>query len=103
MDISRRLPESPLDISRRLPEPPPSLSLDVITIYITLEPSQSNPTLVCLQHRRDKLAGSGNIRGRAISEKVHRYQYVLVFTLNIRSMYTYLLPPRTLMKGNKVP
>ncbi len=53
MDISRRLPESPLDISRRLPEPPPSLSLDVITIYITLEPSQSNPTLVCLQHRRD--------------------------------------------------
>jgi hypothetical protein len=50
-----------------------------------------------------QLAGSGNIRGRAISEKVHRYQYVLVFTLNIRSMYTYLLPPRTLMKGNKVP
>ena len=47
-----------------------------------------------------QLAGSGNIRGRAIAEKVHRYQYVLIFTLNIRSMYTYLLSP--LMKGNKV-
>jgi hypothetical protein len=62
MDISRRLPESPLDISRRLPKSPPSLSLDVITIYITLEPSQSNPTLVCLQHRRDIMSLKSLVR-----------------------------------------